>query len=60
MFSSVTSLSASARALALTLLVAFAIWPAPAAAQRVPSDDVIEITIKRHIASFNDANITGN
>jgi hypothetical protein len=60
MFSSVTSLSASVRSLALTFLVAFAMWPTPAAAQRVPSDDVIEITIKRHLASFNDANITGN
>lgn len=60
MFSFVTSLFASVRALALTPLVAFAMWPTPAAAQRVPSDNVIEITIKRHLASFNDANITGN
>ena len=60
MFSPVTSLSASVRALALTLIVACATPPMPAAAQRVPADDVIEITIKRHLASFNDANITGN
>jgi hypothetical protein len=62
MFLSVTRLSASARATGLMLIVAFAASsaPVPAAAQRIPSDDVIEITIKRHLASFNDANITGN
>lgn len=62
MFLSVTRLSTSARAIGLMLIVAFAAsWaPGPAAAQRIPSDDVIEFTIKRHLASFNDANITGN
>ena len=62
MFLSVTRLSASARASALMMIVALAMSsaPTPAAAQRVPSDNVIEITIKRHLASFNDANITGN
>jgi hypothetical protein len=62
MFWSVTRLSAALRALALILIVAIAASsaPMPAAAQRVPPDNVIEITIKRHLASFNDANITGN
>jgi hypothetical protein len=60
MFSSVTSQPALVRALALMLFVAFAVLPTPATAQRVPPDNVIEITIKRHLASFNDANITGN
>lgn len=32
----------------------------PAAAQRVPDANVIEITVKRHLASFNDANVSGN
>lgn len=32
----------------------------PAEAQRVPDNTVIEITIKRALASFNDANVTGN
>lgn len=59
---SVMKLPAAMRALALVLIVALAasLAPTPAAAQRVPSDNVIEITIKRHLASFNDANITGN
>lgn len=62
MFPSVTRLSASVRALALMLIAALAVSSVatPAAAQRVPPDNVIEITIKRHLASFNDANITGN
>jgi len=62
MIMSVTRLSTSVRALALMLIVALATSsaPNPAAAQRVPSDNIIEITIKRHLASFNDANITGN
>ena len=62
MFSSVTRLSASARAIGLMLIVALAASspPTPAAAQRIPPNDVIEITIKRHLASFNDANVTGN
>jgi len=51
-------LPASAWALALTFMVALA--PSPAAAQRVPNDTVIEIAIKRALASFNDANVTGN
>jgi hypothetical protein len=58
MFLSVKKLSAALRALALILIASLA--PTPAAAQRVPPDNVIEITIKRHLASFNDANITGN
>ncbi len=62
MYSSVTRLTASMRALAMLLVVALAASsaPTPASAQRVPPDNVIEITIKRHLASFNDANITGN
>jgi hypothetical protein len=60
MSSCVTNLSASVCAIALTLILASATAPTPAAAQRVPSEDVIETTIKRHLASFNDANITGN
>ncbi len=32
----------------------------PAEAQRVPDNTAIEITIKRALASFNDANVTGN
>ena len=56
------TLPAYARTLVLMLIVAFAasFAPTPVAAQRVPPDNVIEITIKRHLASFNDANITGN
>lgn len=49
-------MAATAFALALVL----ALQPSPASAQRVPNDNVIEITIKRALASFNDANITGN
>lgn len=62
MYSSVLRLTASMRALVAIFVVATvaSLSPAPAAAQRVPTDDVIEITIKRHLASFNDANITGN
>jgi hypothetical protein len=60
MFLSVTRLFVSVRSIGLMLIVAFAASSAPQAAQRIPSDDVIEITIKRHLASFNDANITGN
>jgi hypothetical protein len=59
---SVRRLSASPRAVGRMLIVAIAASsaPTPAAAQRIPSDVVVEITIKRHLASFNDANITGN
>jgi hypothetical protein len=62
MFLSVTRLSASARAIGLVLIVSFVASsaPTPAAAQRIPPNDIIEITIKRHLASFNDANVTGN
>jgi hypothetical protein len=62
MYSPVTRLAASMQALALMLVAAIAasLMPTPAAAQLVPPDNVIEITIKRHLASFNDANITGN
>lgn len=62
MFSPVTRQAASmqARALMLVAAIAASLMPTPAAAQRVPPDNVIEITIKRHLASFNDANITGN
>lgn len=41
-------------------MFAFLMAAGPAAAQRIPPDNVIEITIKRHLASFNDANISGN
>ncbi len=44
--------------LAFVLLLAFG--PSPATAQRVPNENVIEITVKRALATFNDANITGN
>lgn len=49
-------------ALALLLIAALtaSIAPTPVAAQRIPSDNVIEITIKRHLSAFNDANLTGN
>ncbi len=51
-------LPASVCALALAVMIALA--PLPAAAQLVSNDTVIEITVKRALASFNDANITGN
>lgn len=62
MFLPVTKLSAALRAVALFLIAALALSAAttPAAAQRVPPDNIIEIIIKRHLASFNDANTTGN
>lgn len=49
---------------ALRLMAMLALWmtlaPLPASAQRVPPDNVIEIVIKRHLMTFNDANLTGN
>lgn len=59
MLTSVTRRNVFARLLgtALMLVGSFA---APASAQRVPSDHVIEILIKRNLATFNDANISGN
>ncbi len=51
-------LSASVCALVFAAMIALS--PPPALAQRIPNDNVIEITVKRALASFNDANITGN
>lgn len=52
--------SAASLTLFALLAIATVMTAAPASAQRVPPDNVIEIMIKRHLASFNDANITGN
>ena len=51
-------LRVSISAFALASMIALAALPA--AAQRIPNDNVIEITVKRALASFNDANVTGN
>lgn len=44
-------------AFALALVVA--LGPTPAAAQRIPPDNQLEVLIKRSLATFNDANVTG-
>ena len=57
LLSRASRLSISLCALALTLILAMG--PTPAAAQRIPSDNQIEVLIKRSLATFNDANVTG-
>ncbi len=52
--------NACARFLGSILLLTAWLAATPASAQRVPSDHVIEILIKRNLSTFNDANITGN